>query len=117
MQHKEWAAQKVVTTFEADAKSSDHLFTRSHEGGTRSGSTTGDITPLTLVPSLLFARRQLPYRPLFVFSYTPASEQSITSLEYQYYVEDKHLQHLCLTVWMMETPCIQLATTFGYVLR
>lgn len=34
MRHKEWAAQKVVTTFEADAKSSDHRLTRSHEGGT-----------------------------------------------------------------------------------
>lgn len=40
LRHKEWARQKVVTTVEADAKSSDHLLTRSHEG--RDQSTAGD---------------------------------------------------------------------------
>lgn len=37
------ARRKVVTTFEADAKSSGHLLTRSHEG--RDQSTAGDPSP------------------------------------------------------------------------
>lgn len=51
LRHKERAAQKVVTTFEADAKSSDHLLTRSHEGATQ--STTRDPSACHPLLSLL----------------------------------------------------------------
>lgn len=75
MRHKEWAAQKVVTTLEADAKSSDHLLTRSHEGGT--GSTAGErLLRSSSTGSSLLGDMSL-IGPLNVFSCTPASEHSV----------------------------------------
>lgn len=74
VRHKEWAAQKVVTTLEADAKSSDQLLTRSHEGGTRSTAGERLLSSSSTGSSLLGDISLIG--PQIVFSC--ASEHSVT---------------------------------------